>query len=61
MTVMVNDVRYQTTMDIKVEIAFVTTVGEAITSAVTSITRKVPTYKIRCLWEENEGMSMKWV
>jgi hypothetical protein len=37
MTVMVNDVWYQTTIDIKVEIVFFTTVGEAITSAVTSI------------------------
>jgi deoxyhypusine synthase len=60
MTVMVKDIRHQTTLDIKVEHAFATIVGGAITKAFTSITAKMLT-NIRWLWEENEGMSMKWV
>jgi hypothetical protein len=60
MTFVVKDVKHQTTLDIKVEVAFVTTVDEAITCALTSITDKI-LISIRCLREENEGVSMKWV
>ena len=60
MTFMVKDVRYQTTLDIKVEVASVTMVDEAITFTPTSIALKI-LMNIRCPREENEGVSMKWV
>jgi hypothetical protein len=65
MTIMVKLVRHQTTLDIKVELAFVTMVGRAITSATTSITLKKfhinKKSALGVLSLENEGMLMKWV
>jgi hypothetical protein len=52
-------VRYQTTLNIKVEVAFVTTVDEAITITPTSIARK--RRNVRWLWKESEGVPMKRV
>ena len=48
MTFMVKDVRYQTRLDIKVEVAFVTTVDKAITIVLKSIANKILT-NFRCL------------
>jgi hypothetical protein len=59
MTFMPKGVRYQTTLNIKVEVAFVTTVDEAITITPTSIARK--RRNVRWLWKESEGVSMKRV
>jgi hypothetical protein len=59
MTFMPKGVRYQTTLDIKVEVAFVTTVDEAITITPTSIARK--RRNVRWLWKESEGVPMKRV
>ena len=54
MTVMVKHVRHQTTLDIKVEHAFVTMVGQAITRATTSITHKFP-INIKFAWGGHVG------
>jgi hypothetical protein len=43
MTFIVKDVKYQTTLDIKVAVAFVTTMDESITSTLTSISDKILT------------------
>jgi hypothetical protein len=59
MTFMIHDTRSQTALDIKFEVAFVMTmVDEAITMA--SIAMKILIYN-RWLYEENEGVLMKWV
>jgi hypothetical protein len=59
MNFMLKGVIYQTTLDIKVEVAFITTVDKAITIMPTSIARK--RRNIRWHWKESEGVPMKRV
>jgi hypothetical protein len=57
MTFMVHDVRSQAALDIKVEVAFVTMVDEAIAMASKRSAKKM-LINIRWLCEENEGVLM---
>ena len=59
-TIMFQDCWNWTTLNVKIKMTFVTSIGEAVTRMATSVTNVYST-GVRCIWVEGEHVMMKYV